>query len=331
MRRRTRVLTGLAGLAIVLLAADTGAWWPAPTPMDPETAAWQHDQIAAGSIVRSDPPERTGWPFEAVLLFPGVTLATDEPGQTDAVAWQAGAVSLVLAPWHYATLDLRVAGVQTLRFGPAAPVTVQAEPLDIHIPLGPAGEAQGVVIGAQGVAVPLAAGTLQIERLSLRVRQQDAFVSLTNMTVPVHNLAFGETVQSLGLHARVTGPLPPLQDPAAALAAWRNSGQRLLIDDLALRWGKLTVQGHGSLGLDPALQPEGSGAVQITGYGDALDTLARSGAITRNDARVATTLLSLVARTGDNGPEADLPLSLQDRTVSAGAIPVLRLPFLAVP
>ena len=70
----------------------------------------------------------------------------------------------------------------------------------------------------------------------------------------------------------------------------------------------------------------------MTGFAEVTDALARSGAISRNDARVATTLLGLMARPGaGNVAEADLPFTLKDRTLSVGAIPVLKLRTLAVP
>ena len=332
MSRSARLPLILIVAAAALLAIDTVAWWLVTDRMQQEVAAWQRARIAEGDTVLTGPPERSGWPLEAVLMLPGVTLATDTPGKPDALAWQANQVRLVYAPWHPTTLDAVVDGAQTVRFGAAPAVTLETDPLDIHIPIDAAGQAQGVTIGARGVSIPLPGGPLRIDALAIRLRQADAFITATAASVPGRSLPFGGTIQSLDLHARFTGPIPPLRDPATALAAWRDGGQRLLLDNLTLRWGPLDLRGHGSLGLDPALQPEGSAEVQITGYDEVIDALARAGAITRNDAKVVSTLLSLMARNGSGETqEADLPLTLKDRTLSVGAIPVLRLPVLAVP
>ncbi len=103
------------------------------------------------------------------------------------------------------------------------------------------------------------------------------------------------------------------------------------MDDLALRWGTLDVRGHADLGLDAAMQPEGSAAVQMTGFAEVIDALARSGAITRNDARVAATLLGLMARPGAGdvaagGPAADPegPHAVGRRHPAAAAARALR-------
>ena len=332
MTRRTRLAVLSASLALALLAADTVAWWVATSRMQSEFAAWQQARIAEGAVVAAGPPARGGWPFEAQLLLPGVTLASDVPGQPDAVAWTVSQLRVVYAPWHPLTELVVVDGPQTLRFGATPAVSVAADRLDVRIPLGAAGPAEGVTVEARGASIPLPGGPARIDALTVRIRPADAFVSATAVTIPGRNLPFGGTIQSLDLHARATGPIPLLRDPAAALAAWRDSGQRVLVDGLALHWGPLDVAGHASLGLDATLQPEGAGEVEMTGFAEVTDALARSGAISRSDARVAATLLGLLSRPGAaNVPEADLPFTLKDRTLSVGAIPVLKLPLLAVP
>ena len=332
MSRFSRLAAVPIATFALILAADAAAWWWATGRMVSEVAAWQAARTAEGRIVRMGPAERGGWPLRAELSLPSVTLATGEPGKPDAVAWQASQVRLVWAPWRPWSVDAVVDGEQAARFGAAPAVPIAADPLDIRIPLDAAGQAQGVTVRARELTAPVQGSPVTIGSVSLRLGQADAFLTAEAAMLPPGHLPFGGTIQSLSLHARSTGPLPPLQDLAAALAAWRDAGQHLLIDDLALRWGPLDLRGQASVGLDAAMQPEGSAAVQMTGFAEVIDALARSGAITRNDARVATTLLGLMARPGAGDVrEADLPLTLKDRTLSVGAIPVLRLGVLAVP
>ncbi len=332
MNRNARLVSLAATLLVLLLAADGAAWWWVTSRMAREAASWQQARAAEGSYIRVGAVERSGWPLRAELILHAVTLATDKPGAPDAAAWQANQVQLVWTPWRPWSVDALVDGEQTAQFGSAAPVGIAADPLDIRIPLDAAGQAQGVALRAQHLVLPLEGGPVQIGSVALRLRQSDVFLSAEAATLPAGKLPFGGTIQSLALHARFTGPVPPLHDPQAALAAWRDAGQTLLIDDLALRWGPLDLRGHASIGLDAAMQPEGSAAVQMTGFAEVIDALARSGAITRNDARVAQTLLGLMARPGAGDvKEADLPLTLKDRTLSVGAIPLLRLRALAIP
>ena len=322
----------LAGLVVLLLGGDTLAWWLVTDRIASEFDTWRQALTAEGGVILAGAPSRGGWPFQAELLVPAVTVATATPAGPGTLAWQAGQVRLVYAPWHPTTLDMLVEGAQTVRIGNAAPVTLSAQRVDVTIPLNASGQADGIAVRARAISVPLAAGALQIDSLAVRLRQADAFIAATAATVPGRNLPFGGTIRSLDLHAHLTGAVPPLRDPAATLAALRDGGQILSIDGLALVWGPLDVRGNASLGLDAALQPAGTASLQLTGYAEAIDALARSGAITRNDARVASTLLSLISSQGAGEvSQAELPLTLKDRTLSAGAIPLLRLPALAIP
>ena len=332
MSRKTRLAIALAGFLVLLLAIDTCGWWLITNRMETDVADWKQAQTAAGFVVQAGSPTRGGWPFEAELILPAVTMATGTPGQPDAVAWQADQVRLVYAPWLPETLTLLVEGKQTVRLGAARPVEISVARLDVYLPLNAAGQAQGFVIAARDVAVPVPSGPVRIGALSVRVRQMDAFVSASDTVVPEPNLPFGGTISSLDFHVRSNGPVPLLRDVASALAAWRDHGQTLAIDDLVLRWGPLDVRGSASLGLDAAMQPDGSAQVQLTGFMDLIEALARSGAISRNDARVAGTLLGLMARPGASDvAEADLPLTLKDRTLLVGAIPVARVPVVVWP
>jgi hypothetical protein len=332
MSRKTRLSIALAGVVAVVLAIDSGGWWFVTNRMEAEVADWKQAQSAAGFVVEAGPPRRGGWPFDAELILPAVTMATGTPGQPDAVAWQCDQVRLVYAPWMPEMLTLLVDGNQTVRLGAGPPVDVSVGRLDAHIPLDATGQAQGFAVAAREVAIPVPGGPVRIGALSVHVRQMDAFVSASDTTVPGPNLPFGGTIASVDFHVRSSGPIPFLRDVASALAAWRDHGQTLAIDDLVLRWGPLDVRGNGSLGLDAAMQPDGTAQVQLTGFMEVIEALARSGAITRNDARVAGTLLGLMSRPGASDvAEADLPLTLKDRTLLVGAIPVARVPVLVWP
>lgn len=331
MTRRSRAgLVAFTFLAL-LLAGLTVAWFVVTARMEVELQRWQQAQQVAGVFVRFGAIERGGWPLAAQVALPEVTIATDTPGQLDAIAWQAARVTLSLAPLHPLTLAIAASGAQSLRFGAAPAIPLSFGALHAAAPLDMA--RQGAVdVEARALGLAFETGSLTVDRLGLRLRANDAFVSLSDAQLPLANLPFGGTVQSLDVHARWTGAWPPMRDPAAALAAWRDSGQHLYLDGLALRWGPLDVRGSATLGLDRALQPDGTASVQMTGWREVLEALARSGAITRSDAKVVETLLSLVAKPGGgDGEEADLPLTLHDRTLSVGAIPILRVPPLAIP
>jgi len=71
----------------------------------------------------------------------------------------------------------------------------------------------------------------------------------------------------------------------------------------------------------------------VAGYAPTLDVLATHGVISNSAAVAAKAMLSLIAATpADGGPaEVEVPLSLQQGTLSMHQIPLVRLPKLDWP
>ena len=103
-----------------------------------------------------------------------------------------------------------------------------------------------------------------------------------------------------------------------------------MVDDATVLWGPLDAQGHFTAGLDAALQPVATGTVHMTGFHAAIDALVRAGTISRNAARVVTTVLDLMATSTDPAM-VDVPLTLHDGTLAMGAIPLQRFPPITWP
>ncbi len=333
MTRLARYVLLAAGLVVTLLvAADTLAWWMLTGRIMEGAEQWRRDRLAEGYVVTSGPAARAGWPLRAEVVIPDVVLATDLPGQPDAGVWRMGAVGLAYAPWRPSEVTVELEGDQSIQAGQTQPFRVSANELSIVVPLTEAGQAQGVVVAGRGLKGDLDAGPVEIGSLWLRLQQSSAQVAVAQLSLPIKQLPFGGTIGSIELQAHTSAPLPPLRDVAAAATAWRDGGGQLDLSDVALRWGPLDIAGRATMKLDRDLQPDGAGQLRVVGYTEIVDALARSGAITKGDARVAGTLLALVSRPGENGvQEADLPVSLHGRILSVGALPLLKLPPLALP
>lgn len=326
---RAWLAAGACAVALLVLL-DTAGWWWLTGRMMAQLAAWQAAQRAAGTTVAVGPVARAGWPVWAELTLAEVSVAT---GPNQAFAWQAAGATLVSRPWDPDRLDILLDGQQTLRVGGATPVHLAVDRLDVSLAVG-----SGVVtLEARGAVVPLDSGRVTADAVSLRLGRADAQLAVAGLDLPTRALAgrtlpFGGRVAWLELHASWNQPVPALRDAAASLAAWRDAGGRLTLDGLSLRWGKLDAGGHAVLGLDANLQPDGGGLVRLTGAGEAVDALVRSGTMTRNEGRVATTVLGLLSSPGPDGvPQAELPVSLHDRVLAVGNSPVLRVPALALP
>ena len=134
----------------------------------------------------------------------------------------------------------------------------------------------------------------------------------------------------LALDAKLLGGLDAGPWPDA-LAKWRDDGGVVEATRLALACGRLTLERRGNLrsrsgrpadrrddGADPGLR---GGARRVDG----------DKVIPAHTAATAKILLRAMARSGGEGvPILTAPVSIQDRTVSVGPVPLLRLPALTL-
>lgn len=324
-------ITRGAGIAFVAVLAalgaiDYGAWYWTTGRMVTGWDQWRAEAAAQGMEVQSAPPVRTGWPLAADLLLGAVTVDGGIAG------WRADIVRLNVSPLHPATLGIVVEGEQSLRLNGLPPIAVTARGMGASVPLM---DPEGMTFEGHSITAHLGAGVVEIGVLAGRIDPGGVAVALSRLTVPAAGLPFGGMIDRAAAHFRLTVSLVQAgagapQEPAAAAAAWARAGGQLIVDDVALVWGALDVQGRLTAGLDAALQPAGSGALHMTGYHDAIEALVRAGTISRNAARVVTTVLDMMA-TSTNPAIVDVPLSLKDGSLAMGAIPLLRIPPITWP
>lgn len=126
----------------------------------------------------------------------------------------------------------------------------------------------------------------------------------------------------------VRGNLEPGNLSPAGLTRWRDAGGTLELSDFALVWGPLQIAGSGTLAVDDALQPVGAFSARIAGLDRLIDLLERTGRMRPQQAAIARIALAVLTRApASGGPaEARVPVSIQDRQLSVGPVPLLRLP-----
>ncbi len=328
-RRWRRIALATTLPILLLLAADTAAWWWLTGRLLDETASWQAQRNAEGYNVTLGPATRGGWPFLAAATMPDVTAATYPAGSA---SWHADGVRLEYTPLDPHIVSVFLLGTQTVQAQGEPPVTLSAHRIDLRVPLDPAGEAAGLRLDARDVSLPMGASALVVQSLSARLDGVAADIVAAGVTLPGPALPFGGALDRFELQARSSIPLPPLRDPAQAAATWQQAGGRLEVSHAVLRWGPLDGTAFGTITLTPALQPAGTATLQLAGYADAADALVRAGAVNRNQARVVTAVLGLMARRNAAGvSEAEVPLTLADSVLRLGAMPLARVPPIAWP
>tara|TARA_R110002110_G_scaffold85816_4_gene223878 strand:+ start:220953 stop:222020 length:1068 start_codon:yes stop_codon:yes gene_type:complete len=146
------------------------------------------------------------------------------------------------------------------------------------------------------------------------------------------NLAatLGRKLDQLAGQLSVRGVLDPTDLSPVGLTQWRDGGGTLELADFTLVWGPLRIAGDGTLAVDNALQPVGAFTAQIAGLDRLIDLLEKSGQMRPQQAAIARIALAVLTRAPANGgpPQARVPVSIQNRQLSIGPIPLLRLPVI---
>jgi hypothetical protein len=138
----------------------------------------------------------------------------------------------------------------------------------------------------------------------------------------------GATIGQTALHVQLLGA-PPAQWDDTGIKAWRDAGGTVNLNAFSLQWGQLAVSGTGTLALDKEMQPEGALTTHMTGFEQALDSLAAAGWMKLSAASLAKLALGIASHPGPDGnPSVDTPLTIQNRRISAGAIKLGQVPEL---
>jgi hypothetical protein len=352
---RPRLEAGITGKqalallgALVLLAALAGAyyayWRSVARQLEEGVLAWVGEQRALGNDVAFAWDGIGGFPFRFAATFrdPAIRWATPR----GVIAWRGAAVRAEMAPWnlrriavrsngqHDASLRLQdapewrvaatgLAGSITLHGGGLRGFTLALQQPDLTLPGGGVLAGAGATLMLDLPATPPADYSMPLARVALDARS----VALPAGT----RLLTEDPIETLTLDATIKGPmsLAPLKE---ALAAWRAAGGVVELGTFAFTQGPLGLGGNATLALDADLQPEGAGTVTSTGLGEAVEILVRDGLIPPDRALVARATAKALEKPGPNGRlEATIGLSLQNRTVSFGPVPLFAVPPIVWP
>lgn len=216
------------------------------------------------------------------------------------------------------------AGAQVVRYrGSAAKLEATAEPARVAVRIADLRLAPAA--GGGGVAVGRIEATMRGDRAA---GGGELALQATGIALPeTLDLPFGNAVARLALTATPRGTLDAGRWPETLLA-WRDAGGVLDIAGFELAYGPLGIAADGTLALDAAAQPIGAFNARIVGAAPAVDALRDRGLIAERAALAVKALLALVARppAGGGPPVVEIPLTLQDRTLYAGPLPLAVVP-----
>jgi len=339
----------VAGLAVLVLLGGSylALWLWAERALERGFAKWQAASRLQGWTVGSAAPELGSWPLVATLTVPDFSVSGGDADIPGGLAWHAERLVLALSLRHPRELAIEAWGAQRLRLSVLPDIPFTSKQFRGVLPLPAGGRAQDLVLRASDLVAGRAAGAergLTVAALYVhmqwasRAEPQQPVLTVgmraADVVLPAEvSWPLGARLASVSGDAALNGPLPPVAGLAERAAAWRDGGGVLHASHVTLTWGALNLSGDGTIGLDHDLQPTGAGTARVMDPSATLKALAAHGAITRRAAFAANAVLLLMERVPEGGgsPVVELPLNLRERTLSAGNIPLAKLPTLVWP
>jgi hypothetical protein len=151
-------------------------------------------------------------------------------------------------------------------------------------------------------------------------------VEASQIKLPLAVGALGDAIDELDFAATEEGAIPGGK-LADALAAWRDAGGKIELDNLRLKWGALDATATGTIALDQELQPTGHFSGTIQGYDQILTALVQNGQMRASDAGLARIALTMLAKAAPDGkPEIRTAFTIQNGQMLLGPAKLGRLP-----
>lgn len=329
MRRSTRFGFAAAGLLLVLFGAYAAYWRVVAGQIGDGVVAWQQSMRARKIGASWQKLRVAGFPFHFRVEIEDAALR--DGALSPAPVLHLPMLTGSARPWDFA--DWRLAapaglGADLAAVGHRPPLKLAARTAAGTVLLGPAGgrsmwlNFQDVDAEAGGrvpiktveawVTLPATPSKTHAEPslgLALDLRQVRLPAAPATLSATIDDLAFGATLKG----AVPDGPLPQ------AIAAWRDAGGTIELDNLRLEWGGLGAVATGTLALDRNLQPIGAFSGGIEGFGTISAALVETGRLDGEQALLAQIALSALAKPGPDGkPQIMTSFSIEDGKMYLG-------------
>ena len=344
-RAAPSVLRRLAvALPLVLMLGYVVFWFTAAATAEKQVIAWIDARRAHGIGITHGALTTSGFPFRLEIRI--ADTAAEWPG----VAWTGPELTLSGAPWNWRRLDWTAPGVHRIDWtgsdGKKISATLTAAHLEGWGEAGPRGLPRLEAWLTDG-SLDTPRGRVTARGLLVQVLpplSPDAGARAGNGPGPVVGprlpisldakgvelppglaTALGRGIDRLALEVSLNGPIEPGPWPDPALR-WRDAGGVLEVRQMGLVHGPLNLTGEGTLAIDGRGQPEGAFTARVSGFAETVEALRRQGIMDNVAADAAQVVLGLLARGPVDGPRTlDVPLTLQDRWLSLGAVALFRL------
>lgn len=322
----------LSATVIVAVAGYTAYWYTAAAGLRAALADWTDHRRAAGWSVEIGRPHISGFPTEIELLLQTPRLA----GAGGRWRWAAPNIRAVARPWSPGLISVFAPGIHVYSSTKGdfwgefdrAEAEINASPVGNSkavirlgtINLRPPG---GVNVLAERATVRIAEGVAMDSDAAVRETGTGVAIDIRSIVLPARwKPALGRELARVSVDAVVAGRIERDSSVTQILGKWRESGGAVEVGAFAIDWNGLILRGEGTFALDRELQPEGAMTADIRGIDRTIDRLIAAGVI---DARAAFAAKAANRALSFRGGSAKLPLSVQDRKLYIGPVPLLQL------
>jgi hypothetical protein len=339
MRRSTRLSLVILGALLIVAGAYTGYWFFVAGQIEDSVVAWAQS-------ARSDKVE-VSWRTLRVAGFPGAfrveldAAALRDNALTPAPEFHLPVVSATARPWDFTNWRLAARdgfGAEIAGSGARAPAKLLVQRADGVVTIAREGgwklwlKAQRSTLeGVSRVLVNSADAWITVPPKPLHQPPEPQLalaVDARQMALPVAIEPLGGTIDELEFGATVKGVIPNGRLPEA-LAAWRDAGGKIELDNLRLKWGGLDATASGTIAFDAELQPAGAFSGGVQGYDEILTALVKRGQIRAGDAGLARIALTMLAKAGPDGkPEIRTAFTIQNGQMFLGPAKLGKAPHL---
>lgn len=320
--------------SLMVLSAVYGGWWYfVASQIEAGIDTWRIQQQARGMDVQIEKRMRSGFPGTIKYKFASPTLiqSGDQSWQ-----WKAEQVDLAIKPWALSRMLFELKGKHQGYYQSAGIA---------HNFGGSAQKWQGAIDLKNGVLsqFEMSLSGVKLEELAqkevfqfaeaeisalIRQEQNPEFtVRAREIILPSSlNAPLGSKIAHFDARGMVTGDIKS-GNLEKVLVAWRDSGGTLDFTNLDIDYPPLRVRGDGTVALDGTLQPVAALSVNAEGFFATVDALHSQGLIPLGTSFATKIALGVLSKTPDGGgtPYLDLPITVQDRTLYAGSIALVKL------
>lgn len=337
-----------AALLALLLLGYIGLWGATALQLRGGVLDWISAREADGYRIAHSTLAIGGFPRVARVAVSAPVIAAPD-GRALGWSWAGDHAAIEASPLRRGAVTLRLAGDEAVSInvdGTLRTYRGDADELTLRAAGGLSPPSTALIVSNLMLAAEEPGDVVEVERLSASGKVLDrppaaspasAYaikIDATGIRLPRQlNLPFGEALAHLTADGVVEGAFVVKSALPDALADWRDGGGAVKLSHLSLRYGPLLLEGSGTAALDADMQPVGTFAARIQGFQQTISELAGRGLIDEPTAAKAKIALAILSRPGADGrpPTVSVPLSLHDRTLSVGPLPLLVVPMIEWP